>query len=218
MREAFLGRREDLKKAIDHSIPSLFDLSFEALNYLDEEFDFQGLKEEISEDLNALQDSEKFAILKDNIRFAVRTKLRVQKAFLPINKPDEVLSMLFPESKSKIDLTYEHLVGMVALLPQLQSVQNIIDFLHSSLRIEYVLISLSIICENQEDLSKEIIDELATIVGEEAQEFYALSKVLGVLPKRNSDSNKSSEVSFEFRSEQQNLADQGIEDFLNSIE
>jgi len=83
-------------------------------------------------------------------------------------------------------VTYEQFLGTLAFsIPDDAAVQLITDWLHTSLYIEFILLSGVLIDEENMTVSPETINELSFLVADAAQEYFAIATQMGILPAKS---------------------------------
>jgi hypothetical protein len=113
-------------------------------------------------------------------------------------------------------ITYKQFISAIALgVPDDAIAQKIVDWTNSSLYIEFVTVSAAIINDEKHlKISDKVIQELAFIIANAAQEYSALATELGIL-KLRSTKQSFAQISFDndFIKEQKKLADLGLDDY-----
>ncbi len=102
-------------------------------------------------------------------------------------------------------------------LPDDNSVQKIIDWVHSSLFIEFILLAATIIHEEAIPVSDKTINEMAFIVADAAQEYVAIASEIGILQSVTNRRKADAAFGKPDLKEQKYLADMGLSDFVKNF-
>jgi len=116
-------------------------------------------------------------------------------------------------------LTYNQFITAIALgIPDEAITQKIIDWTNSSLYIEYIAVAAFIIKDEKLNVPNRIINQLAFLVANAAQDYSAIAIELGILKMRSAQPS-SSQFTFdkEFVLEQKNLADLGLDSYAAKL-
>lgn len=205
-----------MKPVIDGMIRDIFKLRIKALKWIIEN-DGLNLSEMIHEvypQIERLKEEPKLEVLAENLLFALRINKKVVDALLrsgTLNKEDLELSPSI--------ITYDHFITSIALgVPDETIAQKIITWTSSSLYIEFILVASVIISDEKINPNEDVIDELAFLVADAAQEYSAVATELGVLKSRSSEKSfPQSPFDNDFINEQKQIADLGLNDFNETL-
>ena len=117
------------------------------------------------------------------------------------------------------DLSYEQFTSSIVLaIPDSEIAQRFVDLTNSCMYIEFVTIAADIIYTHKHNVSDKTINELAFIVADAAQEYFAAASELGILKPR-SEKPFTIQTSFDkvFIEEQKHLADLGLDDYATNL-
>jgi hypothetical protein len=211
--------REKIKAQTAEMLGQVFNLRIKALKWLsaDINFDYSGMLNDVIPKIEELKSNKRLEILADNILFALRCNQRVVDSII---NSTEFTSASFSSNLDQLpDITYPQFVASLAFANlDAETAQKIVDWTNASLHIEFVLVATDVIQVEKLKPSDRTINELAFLVGDAAQEYYALATELGILKTRSANRSTSS-FSFEnsFVKEQQQMADLGLGDFALNL-
>ena len=207
---------ETIKHQSANILSQVFDLRIKALKWLSTnlKFDYIEIFEEVFQKLEELKSIKQLEVLTENINFALRCNKRVVESVMCSNdfSSDSIKSNLnqLPE------ITFPQFVASLAFANlDDKTTQMIMDWTNASLHIEFVLVAADIIRDEKLVVSDKIVNELAFLIADAAQEYSALATELGII-KTKSSSKSPSTQSFDnnFINEQKHLADLGLDDFV----
>ncbi|MBU0486558.1 MAG: hypothetical protein KKA07_15670 [Bacteroidetes bacterium] len=217
--KSVLTASKKIKTGLDALLPRIFNVRIKAIKWIIEEerFDISEMFEEVYPQMKALQENPRLEILAENIMFSLRCNKRVVDALIGTGG---FSADSFAANKAQLPIiTYGQLLATLAYgIPNDETAQKIIDWVNSSLYIEFVILSAVIINDEKLIVSDKSINELAFLVADAAQEYSALATELGIFKPR-----LHNHFSFEtlpdntFVKEQKYLADFGITDFANNF-
>lgn len=207
---------QNLQKAIDESLSRIFTLRIMALKTLSkQDKEYEDLFKEAYSYFENLLAAKKIDGIAENILFALRSNMRVSKAFfenIPADKVEEQIKA-FPDN-----LTYEDFLGALTINSPSPEVTSILqDWTKSSLTIEYVIVACALVNEEKLDISSVMLDELSTIVADATHLYNAIafeSRLLKVHPFQTQNMGESEQINnTETIGEEQKLADAGLKSF-----
>jgi len=197
---------------------SIFNLRVKAIVWLlkENELNLSDLFDEVIPQIDELKNDPRLEVLAENILFALRCNQRVIDALTK----NEVLSAetISNEFSKLAPINYEQFVASIALgVPDNDVAQKIIDWANSSLYIEFVTVAASIIHQEKLKVSNKVINELAFIVADAAQEYSAMAMEVGLLKQHSVKNLAQSSFDEDFVKEQKNLSDLGLTDFAKQL-
>ncbi len=213
----FIESKHDVKTFADYNLDTLFDFRIAALKWLIANKNIIGtFDEHIENELNCLKSDSQFSVLYQNVLFAIRTNIRVVNSLIDPNMPrSSRSSMDFADSIDIPKCSFTEFMNMISLTMPDSISSAFIDWVISSLYIEFGIISAFIIHKEQLQISKPKTNELAAFIADSAQDFGAISKELKPqsIKKTKIYPTNLSEV---FLAEQAFLAEQDIELLKNN--
>ncbi len=202
---------ESIKPHLDKLIPQIFNFRIKALKWLCEKsnIDLLEMIDEAYPQIEELKNNPKLAILADNILFALRCNGRVVKA---LYSTGDVTNEHITEHFSNAPVvTYDQFLGTLAFsIPDEYAVQKLADWVNSSLYIEFIIVATTIIHEENIKISDRLINEMAFLVANAAQEYIAISTEIGLLQTRSTPHTYFGVVDKKDLKEQKYLADLGL--------
>jgi hypothetical protein len=210
---------EDIKVSIDSTIPKVFNLRIKGINWLFEQqkFDINLEFNDAYLQIEELKLDSRLDVLSENLLFAIRTNKRVIDALIISGEFSQ--SSFEQHAPSLPILTYNQFITAIALgIPDEAITQKIIDWTNSSLYIEYIAVAAFIIKDEKLNVPNRIINQLAFLVANAAQDYSAIAIELGILKMRSAQPS-SSQFTFdkEFVLEQKNLADLGLDSYAAKL-
>lgn len=207
-----------IKSTVNDLLGSIFNLRVKAIVWLleENELNLSDLFDEVIPQIDELKNDPKLEVLAENILFALRCNQRVIDALTK----NEVLSAerISNEVSKLVPINYQQFVASIALgVPDNDVAQKIIDWANSSLYIEFVTVAASIIHQEKLKVSNKVINELAFIVADAAQEYSAIAMEVGLLKQHSVKNLSQSSFDEDFVKEQKNLSDLGLIDFANQF-
>ncbi|MFN4145792.1 MAG: hypothetical protein ACK4GN_08220 [Runella sp.] len=199
-------------------LAQLFNLRVKAIKWLSQDHNFNYLKmlSEVSNEIEEIGENRKMEILKENILFALRCNRRVVGSLFSAGEQSESQNVDFTQLP---DINYQQFLASLAFaIPDDETAQKIADWTNASLHIEFVMLAADIIRDEKIKVSDKLINELAFLVADAAQQYSALATEFGIL-KNKSNQQSFSTQTFDkgFVNEQKTLADVGIEDFVSNF-
>ncbi len=209
-----------VKPSLDAMLSSIFNFRVKALRWLIKEggFNPQEIIDEVYPQLEELKGNPKLTILAENILFALRCNKRFLDSVISSTKNNEGN---FELNISQLpDINYEQFITSIAMgVPDDITTQKIIDIMHSSLYIEFIILSAVIINEDKISVTDEVIDELAFLIADAAQEYSAIATELGIFKTHFPNNlSHSGSVDQSFKEEQQHLSELGLSDFIENFD
>ncbi|PBQ33904.1 hypothetical protein CNR22_19645 [Sphingobacteriaceae bacterium] len=207
-----VGSSSPIKKHVISALPQIFNLRIKGMIWLIEEgeLDFSNIIDEVYPQIEKLKNNPRLEILAENILFALRCNKKVVEKLSTIEGfSEESVGKSVSQLSS---ITYEQFVTGIALsIPDAEATQKFLDWINSSLFIEFVATAAVIIDEENVQASPENINELAFLISDAAQEYIALATELGLL-KTESTPNSRSQLNFDstFVLQQKAIADEGF--------
>lgn len=208
-----------LRPSLDLLISQLFDIRIQAMKWLskdDEDINFTNLYEEIYEDIRPFISDKKYGILAENCLFALRSNFRVLSSVISQIGNAELENGI--QDISEAEITYDQLKALLkSSIPLSNEFNTLINWINSSLRVEFVIFSFAIIQDSNLDIHKEMVEELSSIVVNESHEYYSLAKTMRLVQQKRvlEDENV---LSPDFINEQTNLSELGLNDFLKTLD
>ncbi|MEQ8469705.1 MAG: hypothetical protein RIC35_00890 [Marinoscillum sp.] len=209
----------ELRPSMDLLISQLFDIRIQAMKWLsrnDEDIDFNNLYEDIQEDISPFISDKKYGLLAENCLFALRSNFRVLSSVTSQISTVELENGI--QGISEADITYDQLKALLrASIPLSHEFNILINWINSSLRVEFVIFSFAIIQDSKLNIQKDMVEELSTIVVNESHEYYSLSKTLGLIQKKTV-LNDNNIISPEFINEQETFSELGLDEFFKTLD
>ena len=205
---------EDVKASIDSTIPKVFNLRIKGIKWLfEQKFDLNSEFNDAYLQIEELKLDSRLEVLSENLLFAIRTNKRVIDALFISG--DFSQASFEQQAPNLPILTYNQFITAIALgIPDESITQKIIDWTNSSLYIEYIALAAFIIKDEKLKVPNRIINQLAFLVANAAQDYSAIAIELGILKTRSTQTS-TSQFAFdkEFVLEQKNLADLGLDSY-----
>lgn len=206
-----------IKPQFDKLIPDVFNFRQKVIKWAVENQKMSF--DQIAREQNEFFENEKFKlhlgleVLHENILFATRTIKRVvegiksQSPVEEINLPDHI-----PQ------ITYDQFLTLLSTLPNERFAERTFVWTNSMMLIEMVVISEGVMMDDAKlEVSDHIINTLAFIVADSAQEYTAAAMELGMVMQRvRKEPFEFGPLDEEFVRDQQYLADIGLEDFAKA--
>ncbi|MEM9687413.1 MAG: hypothetical protein AAF934_10910 [Bacteroidota bacterium] len=214
-----LTKRTKVKPALDKLLPDLFDFRINAIKWFGKKsnLNFPEANTKTYSDLEEFKGSLKLGILIENTLFCLRYHKRVVEALIQSGEfPGEELKTTPTELTT---VTYKQFLSTLALsVPNNEIAQKLVDWINNSLYIEFVILSTLLITEEKLRVADSVIDELAFIAADAAQEYAANAMEMGIL-KRNSKNTPDSisRIDKTFIEEQRYLSEMGMSDFAENF-
>jgi hypothetical protein len=209
----------DLKKDIDKSLSSVFNLRIKGIKWLleNKEFDLHSMFEDTYLQFEELKLNSKLEVLAENLLFAIRTNKRVVDALIGSG---EFSQSSFDQFAPNLPiLTYNQFVTAIALgIVDDAITQKIIDWTNASLYIEYIAITAFIIKDEELKVTRKTINQLSYLVANASQDYSAIALELGIIKSRPI---KTSSFQFsldkDFIMEQKSMADLGLDTYAANL-
>lgn len=200
-------------------LAQVFECRIKALKWLtaDAAFDYlENVEEEVVPQVEGMKADKRMETLTDNLLFAIRCNLRVVEAI--IGKDREAGAAILDYLEEFPDIGYKQFIASLALgAPNGEAARKMLDWVNSSLHIEFVLVAADIISRDGLDLPDGALDDLAFLAADSAQEYIALATELGILNARAPRSRTGQPVGDGFIQEQKLLAETGMDDFAANL-
>jgi hypothetical protein len=206
----FVDSPNDVKAFANLHLNDLFSFRMSALKWLVESnIRLEDLDSLIENQLEPLKNDPLFSVLYQNVLFAIRVNMRSINALIS-PKSLETVSFDISELGELPNYSFTEFLNMISLTAPDAVMTPYVDWLISSLYIEFGIISTIIIYKEKLSVSSKKINELAAFTADSAQEFGAISKELipSTVKKKQT---YSSVIPNEFLAEQLFLAEQDIE-------
>ncbi|RLD62341.1 MAG: hypothetical protein DRJ05_00600 [Bacteroidetes bacterium] len=208
-----------IKKHIDKNIARIFDFRVKAFKWFlnNKEFSFDNSINDIYIEIEKYNLEPKLQVLSENLLFALRCNLRVVNALFNSESSSE--EKIEKQALKSPTINYDQFVTSIALgVPDDQTAQKIIDWTNSSLYIEYIALAVSLIYDKKLHVPPETINDLAFLVADASQLYFAISTEMGLI-KQLTQKFTSSELIFDenFMEEQKQIAEMGIGDYGKSL-
>ena len=209
----------DVKTFVNTNLENFFNFKMSAIKWIIEN-DIKTINvEEISDWLDVgLEKETALSVLYQNTLFAIRTNVKVYNSMMQ-GKKDLLSEKSIDLTKLKniSDYSYSSILNEVYMTVPDLFFSMYTDFLNYSLYLEFGIIATFIAHKENIQLSEKKINELSAFIADSSQEFGAIAKKFQ--PVRNNFKLFSeTQISDEFLAEEMHLSEQGIQDFLESIE
>ncbi len=195
-------------------LAQLFNLRVKAIKWFaaNTTLDYADVRKEVASHVKTMDD-DRLEVLKENLMFAVRCNQRVFDGIvLHASESEEKVLPAFSEIS---DLTYDQYISALAFSLPDEVWKN--DYLHASLQAEFVFIAADIIEEPGMEVSDQLIDDLAALVADAAQNYFALSVELGFVKQQESVPQPALSNDEGFIAEQKELAELGLDEFAKNF-
>ncbi len=207
-----------IKEGLDKLLPRIFNFRLRSLEWLNGQADFSFLDaiNEVSPQIDELRNNKSLRPLVDNLLFALRCNARVVKSIMLSSSSK---SKSFPSEIPQFPrVTYEQFLASIALgIPNDAEAQNIVDWVNASLYIEFIVVAAYIINEDGIKIQEKVVNEMAFIIADAAQEYIALAVELGIISTGNKGSSLGKVADKKTLREQKDLADLGLLDFVSNF-
>lgn len=196
----------------------LFNLRIRTIQSFSGESDFNYfyLLSDATNRIEAVQVDPKLNVLKENILFALRCNQKIVQSIMGDGDRIRKSELDF---KNLPEINYNLFLASLALgLPDDETAQKITDRINASLQIEFVVLAADIIWNDKIMVSEKIINELAFMVANAAQDYVALATEFGIVKTRkNAAFRNSQDFDDRFLTEQKAIAEIGLDDFNSLI-
>lgn len=197
----------------------IFNFRIKAIKWLvlDNNFNLLQKFNEIIPQIEKINSNKRLEVLAENLLFAIRCNQRVVESLL--YQSDDTSAYFSSAIRQLPEITYGQFIASLAFaIPDQETTQKFIDWIDSSLHIEFGMVATDIIYNDNLKISDKTINELAFLIANAAQEYSALAMELGIIKSRASGQTNSNFLfDRSFIKEQQYLADLGIEDFAQNL-
>ena len=211
-----LKGEKPMKVSIDRLLPEIFDFRLRAIKWLanGDTFSLPEMMDDVAIQVKELESNPKLQILTENIQFALRCNKRVVDSIMNAN-----VGAIESGIAESPEFNYEQFVGSVTMNVPSPFAQKIINFTNSSLYIEFIMLSAIVIEEEKLNPPDHVLDELAFLIADAAQEYSALAVELGIIKMGVQKQLPSSgDVDKSFVDEQAYISELGFGDFANGID
>lgn len=223
--EGILISGKKIQLSVDEILKDIFSIRIRAIKYLYEYIEPSEMFKEAYLELEKLKSNPKLHILAENILFALRCNHRVINSIIEASNFESDTHGSTSEKNLKISvnqlpvITLEHFISIIkSSIPDNSLAQKIIDLTNASLYIEFVILAAVIIKDKQLKIANKIINELAFIVADAAQNYYAITYELEFIKSKTSSQSFEPVIQDEkFIEEQQKLANIGLKDYFNNL-
>lgn len=190
----------------------LFALRLEGLQHhiINQNDDLQLMFTESIDNLSQSKVSKEFEILRENLLFALRCFRNISRRIMG----DEGLEFKSSIEKLSVATYKQFCVSLRDEVKNPAQAKDVIAMLDASLQFDFVILSFTLLTEGVIKVSQDVIDELAFIAADSAQEFSAIVSELSI----NKDYSyqqilENSAADLSFIHEQQSIANLGLDDF-----
>lgn len=208
-----------IKKHIDKNIAKIFNFRVKVVKWLlsKNEFGFDDLFNDVYPEIERYVLEPKLQLLSENLLFALRCNMRVVNAL--INSEDFSKENIEKQAPKLPTINYDQFVTSIALgVPDDSTAQKIVDWTNSSLYIEYVALAVSLIYDEKLSISPKTINDLAFLVAEAAQLYFAISIEMGLIKQRSQKFTSLEMIIDEnFMNEQKQIAEMDVDDYGKSL-
>jgi|GEM_PF-3557831 len=208
-----INNNEDLESTINQALPQVFDFRFKALSYFAENSLIQEVSniESIYTDFNRELLSYEKQVLVKNVLFALRTSNRV------LSKLRGHKDFNLRAIKEFSSVSYSQFLSIIAVtIPNQKLAQNLLDFTHSSLKMELILLISKNLIDEKISVSNESIQSLSKLISDAGQDFYAFASKLGFVQKINENLTYLNPTDPQSNlKEQKELADLGLNELVH---
>ncbi len=174
----------DVESTINEVLPQIFDIRCKVISYLlENSLMHEALNiNSIYTDFNRESLSAELQVLVKNVLFALRTTNRV------LNKLMKNKEFNISELEGFKNLSYNQFLSTIALtIPNQNLAQIIVDYIHSSLTIELILLISKNLIDEKISISNQSIEGLSKVISDASQNFYAFATKLGLVQKNSID-------------------------------
>jgi len=197
-------------------LAQLFNLRVKAIKWFaaNTNLDYADVRKEVASHVKTMDD-DRLEVLKENLMFAVRCNQRVFDGIvLHASESEEKVLPAFSEIS---DLTYDQYISALAFSLPDEAFEKTITWTHASLQAEFVFIAADVIEESGLKVSDQLIDDLAALVADAAQNYFALSVELGFAKQQESVPQPALSNDEGFIVEQKELAELGLDEFAKNF-
>jgi hypothetical protein len=235
LKQSFTDLKRELRKLLSGKkattpLPSstlkmLFNFRLKVLNWmLDQHESFQTSNEatqELFQNWLAKEKDEQVAVLIRNVLFAIRCAERVKDSFEETAyEGGDSLESAMNKNHANMPANYDQFV--LTLSSQLPAfyVQEITNWVHSSIALELGVLSAFMIHEEGLNVPASRIDELSSMIAEEAQNYMAFAYENLLKSKKPAIRLMEGPLTLnrEFLEEQNRLADSGMDDYRSNLD
>lgn len=214
-----LGSKRSLSSVQTGILDAIFNLRIKALKWFVNQgnFDYADMLKDVFHFVAGLKEKKEYQILAENLHFALQCNERLKDGFRKDNNSSA--SDFYSAIKEMPSITYDQFLASISMAVSEEQAQFQLDFMNHSLQIEFVLLAADIIYNDQIKISKSRLVDLEFLVSDSAQEQYALAVQLGIVKFSEDEFTKNEfQLPNEFLTEQLNLAESGLEDYIKRID
>lgn len=207
MARLFAQSNQDVKMFVDAHLDTVFDFRMIALKWLAQnETLLPFIHNYAQSGLSDFKDNPQFDVLYQNVLFAIRVNL---KGFTDFMGTAPQSDFKLADLSAVPQYTFTGFLNFISLTMPHSVTVNLIDWMMSSLYIEFSLITVFIIHKEKLPISTTLTDNFAAFIADAAQEFGALSSEMK--PKAVKKHKPLSRASLPFLAEQTFLAEQDVQ-------
>ena len=217
MVKQFISSKHPVELFVNQNINTLFAFRMSSLKWLIENkividnFDFL-----VEDGLTNFKNDPKFSILYQNVLFAIRTNIRsIDSLFKHSKEFNSKNGFDFSEMEEIQEMSFTGFLNLLTHNVPDVITAPLIDWVMSSLYIEFGIISSFIIDREKLTIGVERINELSFFIADAAQNFGAITKELKPQTQKK-NRHIVSPFSSSFLVEQEFLAEQDIENYLSN--
>jgi len=213
-----LGENKKFKTSVKLHFNEIFLFRLKGLKWLLEsgDFDVSKMLENIYPDIERYISVKKFSLLAENILFALRSNKRVAENLID----NEILNEdSFDDSIQQIGtLTYSQFIASLTFaIPDIEASQTIIDWINSSLIIEFGTIASMLLFKEEVVITQKRINELSGLISDAAQEYTACAIQMGLLKISSKNYPVQDDIPVSVVNEEKTIADWGFNDYTNKL-
>jgi hypothetical protein len=212
--KAIIMSKTKVMPGVDSVMGHIFDLRVKAIRWIMKDGDLLQAANTIVPHIQELKADPNMVVLAENILFALRCNQRVAESLIATQGGGKITE----ELSNSPDITYDNFLTFIDLMPDRIHAQQLLDWMRTSLQIEFVIFAAGIIGEEKLNLRAETINELAFIVANAAQEHTAIATEMGLLNVAGSRL-PAGEPAYDpsFVAEQKELADRGLDEYAANL-
>lgn len=199
-------------------LSQVFNLRIKALKWLsaDDALDYSEMLDDAFSQIEELKANERLEVLIENSLFALRCNQRVMSSIIDFSdvSPAALASSFdqFPE------ITYEQFIASLSFANlDNDTTRKVVGMANASLYIEFVLVAVDIISDENLNVSDTTINSLAFLIADAAQDYSAFATELGILKPRSVRSFSSGMFDERFVKEQNEIAELGMNDWTLNL-
>ena len=215
-----LTEEKEIKPALNTFFPKLFNFRMRAIKWVldrKQPLNVEEGMEKMDRIRETIRENDRIEIIIENILFYLRCNKRILESVIGTGTVSE--KHLKTDTNQLPLATYEQFLSTLALsVPNSESAQKLIDQIHNSLYVDFALLSVLLLINEELEVSRKVTDELAFMVADAAQECTAYALESGILESdRKQLSFLTSSTDSAFIKEQKSIAETGIDDFADTF-